>query len=251
MALALLPGMDAHTELTPACPPETSNPVLGHLLSGYRFRVCEDVASAIQALEVRRRVYIEGVGYSLPVPDAYDGRSWLLLAEDAESGKVVGSMRLTPRFGGPLEAEEYFTLPRELATPRTVEISRFAILPEHRTGRTFLPIVSVGLFKLAIEFLKGRGLRQVVICSKPERLWMYEWLRFKRSGLTARYAKLNNAEHELMSFDFTRLHQNFEGHPFEEVLLGIDYPEIVVPDHLPPLGLGFEKADTFRLARVA
>src|SRR5947207_4382285 len=122
------------------------------LLRGYRFRVCTDPASFAAALDVRRRVYQGGCGYDVPVPDEYDGRSWLLLAEHEESGEAVGTMRITPRSAGPLEAEEYFRLPRHLLSPRTAEVTRFAILPEHRRGEGVMPSVSFGLFKLLINF---------------------------------------------------------------------------------------------------
>src|ERR1051325_10181159 len=76
----------------------------GDLLRGYRFRVCTDPASFAAALDVRRRVYQGGCGYDVPVPDEYDGRSWLLLAEHVEAGETVGTMRIAPRSAGPLEA---------------------------------------------------------------------------------------------------------------------------------------------------
>src|SRR5262245_39239006 len=87
------------------------------LLRGYRFRVCEDAASVTRALDVRRRVYHESCGYEIPIPDAYDDRAWFLLAEHVRSGEAVGSMRVTPRFAGPFEAEEYFRLPAALRVP--------------------------------------------------------------------------------------------------------------------------------------
>ena len=214
---------------------------LGQLLRGYRFSVCEGPDAAARALDVRRRVYVEGVGYNIPVPDDYDRRSWFLLAEDVGTGQAVGSMRLTPRFAGSLEAEEYFSLPVALRSPRSVEISRFAILPAYRKGKTFLPTVSVGLFKLGIAFLRPRT-DDLVISSKPERVWTYEWLCFQRTGLTTRYIKLNNAEHELLSLDFRHLARTYAGHPFEELLIGPPCPEVVVPKRAPALGLGVRPA---------
>src|SRR5262245_53250328 len=104
------PIMETTTERTQS-QNEQSDFISG-LLDGYRFTVCEDAEAAVQALEIRRQVYVDGVGYDIPVPDAYDGRSWLLLAEDEATGKPVGCMRLTPRFAGPFESEEFFTLPK-------------------------------------------------------------------------------------------------------------------------------------------
>src|SRR5439155_13685529 len=125
----------------------------GDLLRGYRFRVCTDPASFAAALDVRRRVYQGGCGYDVPVPDEYDGRSWLLLAEHEETGEAVGTMRITPRSVGRLEAEEYFWLPPRLRTAASVEVNRFAILPGHRRAGKLMPAVSFGLFKLMIQFI--------------------------------------------------------------------------------------------------
>src|SRR5262245_36308256 len=149
---------------------ETANDIVPGILEGYRFTVCEGAEAARRALEIRRKVYVEGVGYDVPVPDAYDHRSWLLIAEDEATGQPVGCMRLTPRFAGPFELEEYFTLPKALRTPKCVEINRFAILPEYRKGKTFLPIVSLGLFKTAMTFLQSMNVSHIVIASKPERI---------------------------------------------------------------------------------
>jgi len=225
--------------------------VLG-LLHDYRFSVCEGPEAARQALDIRRRVYVEGVGYDVPVPDAYDAHSWFLLAEDEMSGRPVGSMRLTPRFAGPFELESYFTLPRALRSPKAVEINRFAILPGYRKGKTFLPSVSLGLFKLALRFLQSMEARTLVIASKPERIWTYEWLCFRRAGLTAQYGCLDRTEHELLWLDMRRLVEVSAGHPFGAFFASIDDREVVLPRRLPPLGLGVDlDAEPFRLRESA
>jgi len=198
------------------------------LLRGYRFRVCTDRAAFESALDVRRRIYLGHCGYDVPVPDEYDPRSWLLLAEHVGSGEVVGTMRITPRSAGPLEAEEYFRLPRHLITPRTVEVTRFAILPEHRRSHGVMPSVSFGLFKLLINFLDEIGARQAVVCSKEERIWTYEWLCFQRTGLVAAYAKLANAPHELLAADLRDIRQRRE-HPLWEFVFTTSPAEILLP----------------------
>jgi hypothetical protein len=219
------------------------------MLRGYRFRVCETPRDAARALDVRRRVYRDGSGYPVPVPDQYDHRAWLLAAEDCRTGATVGTVRVTPRFAGPVEAEEYLDLPRRLATRGTYEISRFAILPEYRKGKTFLPTVSLGLFKLVHEVLETVNASHMVICSKPERIWTYEWMRFKRTGVVARYTKLGGAEHELLWYDFRRRAKILAGHPFGDFFVRYEYDEVVVPNGQPPFGLvEREPADTLPIA---
>ena len=211
---------------------------LPRLLEGYRFRVCETARDVRRALEVRRRVYVEAAGYKLPVPDAYDARSWFLIAEEIRTGEAVGSMRLTPRSGGPLELEEYFGLSKALRVSTAVELNRFAILPGHRKGKTFLPVVSLGLFKLVHTFLESIAAEFMIIASKPERVWTYEWMRFQPTGQRARYGLLEGAEHALLWYDFTRAREILEGHPFQGFFTDFDYPEVVRPAVCPALGLG-------------
>jgi hypothetical protein len=206
------------------------------LLRGYRFSVCETREAAARAIEVRRQVYVNGSGYQIPVPDDYDARSWFLLAEDMEKGLAVGSMRITPRLGNGFEAEEYMDLPPALRSSRALEINRFAILPEYRKGKTFLPTVSLGLFKLVVDFGRRLNADSLVICSKAERIWTYEWLNFRRTGIVADYGKLGNAPHELLVNDFPRHREQFRGHPFEEFMVCEGLPE-VVPRRIPSLGL--------------
>ena len=213
------------------------DPFLTGLLAGYRFNVCENFRDVADALAIRRQVYVDSSGYSVSVPDEYDRRSWLLLAREGNSGQAVGSVRITPRSAGPLEAEEYFTLPERLRSPRSAEISRLAILPAYRKSRTFLPVVSLGLFKLVMRFLESIHAEYMVICSRPERIWTFEWMRFRRSGLVARYTKLADAEHELLWYDFKRKERILEGHPFRGFFLEIEYPEVVLPLRKPLLGV--------------
>jgi len=228
---------------------DDSDELLLHILEGFRFQVCKDPWQAAKALEVRRQVYREDSGYDVPIPDDYDRRSWLITAEEVSTGRIVGSIRVTPRFAGPLEAEEYFRLPAHLRTPKAFEVSRFAILPAYRKGKTFLPVVSLGLFKAVQTLLERMGARYMVICAKPERVWTFEWIRFEHTGLTARYEKLNGAEHALLAYDFTQERETMSDHPLRAFWLDIVYPQVHIPKRLPALGLGGETASRYvRLA---
>ena len=231
--------------LTNSTESDSADELLVHILEGYRFQVCQNPWQAAQALEVRRQVYLEDSGYEIPIPDEYDRRSWLITAEDISTGKIVGSIRVTPRFAGALEAEEYFNLPAHLQTPKAYEISRFAILPGYRKGKTFLPVVSLGLFKTVQTLLQRMGAHYMVICAKPERVWTFEWIRFEHTGLTARYEKLNNAEHVLLAYDFTRERETMSDHPLRPYWIDIKYPQVNVPSRLPAIGLGGETASRF------
>lgn len=217
-----------HTEATPG--------TLNTLLQGYRFRVAETAEDFEAALAIRREVYCGDFGYDVPVPDQYDHRSYLLIAEVEETGEIVGTMRITPREFGPIEAEEYFTLPANLDSSRAIEISRFAIKREHRKTRTFLPVVSVGLFKLCYEFSLFLGADCQIVCSKAEKMWSYLSMGFRSTGITKRYAKLNGAEHELLCHDFRYLDVVLKDNPFAE-MCAATLEEVVIPTEMPPTNL--------------
>lgn len=207
------------------------------LLRGCRFRVCDDGVSAARALEVRRRVYQGACGYEVPIPDEYDLRSWLLLAEDADTGAPVGSMRVTPRSAGPVEAEEYFELPDEIVSPHLVEVTRFAVLPTRDEGGRGLPAVALGLLKLSARFVRLLGADRVVICSRMDRVHFYTWLGFQPTGMVAAYQKLSGLEHALLTCDLRCLEAGTGRGRWK--LLGDGPPgEILLPAPVPALGLG-------------
>jgi hypothetical protein len=232
--------MQAHAEKTQMNGAELGD-VIPRMFEGFRFSLCDTPEQVAQALDIRSRVYVQGSGYSIPVPDQYDVRSWFLLAEDVEADMPVGCMRITPRFAGTFEAEEYFTLPRELRSSAAVELNRFAILPEYRKGKTFLPVVSLGLFKTVMTFLKRLGTDYMVCASKPERAFSYEWMGFRQTGLEAPYGKLDYSKHLLLAHDFYRAEKVIEGHAFKDFFCTLKYSEVVVPKRIPLLGLGTEE----------
>jgi len=221
------------------------------ILASYRFRVAEDPETFAEALEVRRAVYRDDFGYDVPVPDEYDRRSWLFVAESAADGEIVGTMRITPRRFGPLEAEEYFCLPAALAGHEVMEISRFAIRRNHRETHAAVPSVSLGLFRLCYEFVLAMGATCEIICSKPERVWMYEAMGFRSTGVTARYTKLNGAEHEILCHDFRLASYTLTNDFFRGLFSEVKFDEVVLPEGEPPIGLVDRFGEPLRVAAVA
>ena len=221
---------------------------LSTLLEGYRFRVAETAEEFAAALELRREVYCGDFGYDVPVPDEYDHRSYLLIAECEETGEIVGTMRLTPRELGPVEAEEYFTLPEHLDSIHAVEISRFAIKRSHRKTRTFLPVISVGLFKLCYEFSMLLGADCQIVCSKAEKMASYLSMGFTPTGLSKRYAKLNSVEHQLLEHDFRHVDVILKDNPFGE-LCATPLEQVTLPNGVPPTNLVDEQfSEPLRMA---
>ena len=215
---------------------QATDSYLSTLLNGYRFRVAETAEEFAAALELRREVYCGDFGYEVSVPDEYDHRSYLLIAECEETGEIVGTMRLTPREYGPIEAEEYFTLPAELDSRHAIEISRFAIKRTHRKTRTFLPVISCGLFKLCYEFSMFLGADCQIVCSKAEKMASYLSMGFSSTGITKPYAALNGVEHELLSHDFNRLDEILKDNPFGELCF-TPLDQVTLPEGMPPTNL--------------
>ncbi len=188
-------------------------------LRGYRFRVCRTADDVARALAVRRAVYVDELGNGLPIPDRYDDRSVLLLAED-DDGMPIGTIRLTPRVAGPLEVEEHFTLPDAYRAPDTVEITRFTILAVHRGTK-----VMAGLLKLAVLCLQAMDARGLVAGATPARIGTYAWLNMASTGLVARYDGVRDPV-TLMACDFAEAARNMEGHPLCAFLFDVQHPQI-------------------------
>jgi hypothetical protein len=232
----------------PAPSPDTeSRDPLELLLAGYRFTLANDFRHVDGALAVRRAAYRAKLGAELPVPDGCDPRSWLLAAEETATGNIVGTLRITPREGGPLECEEFFELPMRFRLGLSCELTRFAITPAHRKNGADLPVVKLGLFKLANELLLRIGARWLVIASRPEQIRTYDWLGFERAGLRGSYGALGGSEHELLWADFPNF-TRFEGHAFRPFFRVIRHPEIVLPNEIPEAGAWLRH---LRPARVA
>ena len=219
---------------------------LASLLDGYRFRICETAHDAQRSLAIRRQVYVEEKGIDVPVPDSYDRHSWLLLAEDDETGEAVATMRLTTRAAGPLECEHSFVLPASLRSPGVVEISRFAILPNHRQGKGRSPGVSIGLFKTVAHFaLRVLGASRIVVCSKPERVQTYTYLCFRQTGVRAPYTALDGEMHEILVVDLRHGFEPYRDHEIFEFFCQARSPQILLPDVPPALGLAFASDVSF------
>jgi hypothetical protein len=100
--------------------------------------------------------------------------------------------------------------------------------------------VSLGLFKLVREFAARIGARHLLVCSRPERIWTYEWMLFRTTGLKARYAKLNDAEHELISLDLHRVFEHADTHPFGPFFRDAQYAEVELPPRVPSPGFPWD-----------
>jgi hypothetical protein len=207
------------------------------MFAPYRFRICETDGDALTTFEIRRQVYQEACAYTVKIPDDIDERSWFALAEEAATGRPIGTMRATSRVYGPFELEKYFRLPEALRSNRVVELSRFAIIPEYRRGHG-APVVSMGLCNVIKRFLDTLGAEYMIFAAKAKQALTYSWMRFTSTGIRAVYDHLGNEEHELMFGNMARAATALDRHPFKPVLSGYAFRTGIMPATTPPIGLG-------------
>ncbi|TMB00530.1 MAG: hypothetical protein E6J70_10265 [Deltaproteobacteria bacterium] len=67
-------------------------------------------------------------------------------------------------------------------------------------------------------------------------------MRFKRTGIVARYTKLGGCEHELLASDLRSGVGMHSSHRYWAFFFEIDHPEVVLPARLPEPGLGNQAA---------
>ncbi len=211
--------------------PSSTSSAFRTLLHGYRFRVCEDEESAARAVALRR----DG-------GDAYDTRSWLLVAEHVATGETVGTLRITPRLLGPLAAEEHVALPRDLALAKSFELSRLEIACGARSST--VAAVTAGLFKLAYEFCLYMGSECQIACADRETAATYVAFGFRETAPVA-----SAGGRVLLAHDFRRAGTGLRGNRFHELFCELDVAEVVLPARTPQLGLAADVSEPpYRLA---
>ena len=124
---------------------------------GYTFRVARKAADLDTAYHIRWKVY-EDAGYVIGkeyphqrMKDQYDAWSVNLLA--FYRGKAVGTLRLTPLSKGS-PVLELFRVEKWPEPSKTMEMGRFAVLPEARGER----IVALGLLVKMSEWALREGI---------------------------------------------------------------------------------------------
>ena len=148
-------------------------------LYGYTFRVARSATDLEAVYHIRWKVY-QGTGYILAeahphqqMKDEYDAWSMNLLA--CHRGKPVGTLRMTPLDkGSPIL--ELFGVEQWPKPSKTIEIGRFAVLPEVRKGR----IVALGLLAKMNEWSLRSGVEWWVgYAPRPLLKTFYEMIRYE------------------------------------------------------------------------
>ena len=128
--------------------------------------------------------------------------------------------------------------PRDILLAPVVSEKSYGLLDENKYTFLVAPEANKTEIKIAVETVFKVQVTSVNTLNRPGK---------KRR--TARYAKLNDAEHALLAHDFKNEQDTMSDHPLRAYWLDIVYPQVIVPKRLPPLGLGGETATRYvRLA---
>lgn len=167
---------------------------------------CELVAGEQieQAIDIRRRVYVEEFGYDLGkagARDEIDDRAYHLLATNPV-GEPVASMRLLDAPQRPFEIERFLDLSAILDSRwHPAEITRLCILAPYRriTRASFIHLALLeGVLRLT-SFLQATHL---VASTRAELMPLYRYLLFDTyADATYEHSEIGNAVHTLMSLD--------------------------------------------------
>ena len=153
--------------------------------------VCSDTdllrVQALRALSYGR--HLPGVGASFGAADPIDRLpdTTVLIAEDKQSGEVVGSLRIQTNRREPLQIEHSVDLPESLQGQLLAEITRLSVLPGYSGP------VRLALVKACHLFCVGMQISAVMAGSRPSLLRLYRSLGFVPVFDDARLVPLRHA----------------------------------------------------------
>jgi len=165
---------------------------------------CEWVVGAARdALDVRRRVYIEEFGFDLggSGPDEIDHRADHLVARN-QSGEAVASLRLLDAPARPFEIERFLNLEPHLGPDwHPAEITRLCILAPYRRI-THASFVHLALLRAILQLTRKRGITHIVAWTRRELMAFYRYVLFDAyEDVTFTHPGIGDALHTLVILD--------------------------------------------------
>jgi hypothetical protein len=167
---------------------------------------CEWVVgeAARDALEVRRRVYIEEFGFDLGGSgpgDEIDRRADHLVAKN-QSGEAVASLRLLDASARPFEIERFLNLEPHLGLAwHPAEITRLCILGPYRRI-THASFVHLALLRAILQLTRERGITHIVAWTRRELMPFYRYVLFDvYEDVTFTHPGIGDAIHTLVILD--------------------------------------------------
>jgi predicted GNAT family N-acyltransferase len=165
------------------------------------------VDGALQAFEVRRRVYIEEYGFDLggrgPKDDIDDRAQHLLVT--AEGGEPVASLRLVDAADRPFEIERFVDINSHIVNcVRPAEVTRMCIAQPYRRI-THASFVHVVLLRALLEKARELGISHIVASTRAELSRFYAYSMFETvPDVTYRHPEIGGALHIFMMLDVGR-----------------------------------------------
>jgi hypothetical protein len=80
-------------------------------------------------------------------------------------------------------------------------------------------------------------MRYLLLATKAKRAATYHWLRFTSTHVECTYEGVGDDRHELMFLNLRRADLLYDGHPIPWVPMGHPFPQVIVPETRPELGL--------------
>jgi N-acyl-L-homoserine lactone synthetase len=168
--------------------------------------LCEWVkgGNAKEAMEIRRRVYIEEFGFDLGgegPTDEIDNRAYHLVAKTA-AGDLVASLRLVDEAERPFEIERFVDLHPFLQPEwHPAEITRLCVMAPFRriTNASFVHLALLGAVLQLTDRLR---ISHIVASTRQELMPVYRYLLFDAyPDITYSHPEIGNALHTLMCLD--------------------------------------------------
>lgn len=167
---------------------------------------CEWVrgSAAGEALEIRRRVYMEELGFALGGTgpgDSHDARALHLVAR-TETGEAVASLRLLEPTARPFEIEQFIDLSAHLNPSwRPAEITRLCILAAHRRI-TEASFVHLALLRSVLDLTRRLDVTHIVAWTRPELMSFYKYVLFDAyPDVTFTHPGIRDARHTMVMLE--------------------------------------------------
>jgi hypothetical protein len=147
----------------------------------------------------------------------------MLLAEDREDGRVLGSMRLPHNTLGPLVLEASIELPAQLRREHLVEAARLGIVQGAPAE------VRWALFKAGYCHCLETGVHSMLVSARRSLARIYAGLMFKdlfEPGATYPMKHVDGLPHRVMAFRIGEAERLWQSHPMRAYMADTLHPDI-------------------------
>jgi N-acyl-L-homoserine lactone synthetase len=165
-----------------------------------------------RAIEIRRQVYIEELGFDLGgagPSDSLDDRAIHLLATTA-SGEAVGSLRFIDASARPFEIEAFLDLSPYISPARhPAEITRLCVIAPYRRI-TRAAFVHLAILEAVLRLARRLGVTDFVASTRSDLMAFYTYLLFEtHPEAVYHHPEIGDALHTLVCLDLTTVAKRY------------------------------------------